>query len=1150
MRTCCCLVLTATVWLASAGPANAQADRLGRFEPGLIVHTGARLGACDVIAFTPDGKHVLAAGDDKFVPVWRFNGNGLDPDPVQTLRWSIFREARGGIYAMAISPGDNGARVVIGGAGVRPGAAAIVDRESAEVKHGLIDTRGDGSAIWSLTFSPSGKRVAAGKGDGSVCVWDLSDKRLIDVSQRGKHAGPRSPKAVGTVNPVRLVAFLAEDRLISVAGSGELLDWRLHDKGMTAAKAAPYEPEETYRAAISPDRQWVALAHAHDRKDQVEIRSLAGKPATAIRITLPDDGMPHCLAFHSNSQRLAIGVRVIPRNARFHHETNGKVVFSDFTKTPQKLIAGPMIPYYPEAIAFHPRAPYLAVAGGNDHDVTLWDTSGAFKQPVTRITGPGRSLWGVGLSVQGSIVGFQEQRNIKPASVNERGTGPWRAFDLDKRRWVADDQFRHVKPLETADGWTLQTTYNGWEWAVLPRGGTKPLPLPLDPARDALPRCYTFLPAVGDRPTRLAVGHLWGTTIFELTPKDVRRARVLVGHQGEVMSVATSQDGKTLVSTGRDQTIAAFSLANWPTHPELGTRFVLRQGKVLVDDVDPGSPAWEAGLTKGDEVALFAFAGNQELYDPAKRWPEDRRARYKQQLTTSDALLTRLRDPEPWKEFYFLLKREGKADLIEAATTVRQRPLWRFFPTADGEWVLWRWRDYYYDASTNGDAFIGWQVSGDVDKTPVFYRAEQFRQRFHSPAKVSELLTDQKTRPERVAFIEIEPPEVAFTADARQVRDKDLKVSLSARRRGDSNNLRLERVLLWINDHLYKTYTPAEGHFEREELIPRTLLRSGTNVLRLQCYNLAGGRGEVPLTITFDQPAPKPRLYGLIIGVGDYSQSALRKGRSKFRVVDLRADQDAEAVVQMWQGQKDKLFEKTEIEVMVNDKVNAQAIHDHLKALADRVRPDDRVVIFLGGHGVSAPLLKQLTGKTKVFEELSTGSFAMLGPRFDIAKPNETGITTTDLYLAITRLPCHKLILLDACHSGIVSPEESEPHRPASQLVDPIRELTRDGVGPVIIAACKHNEQAIEFGVLDNYRAHGLFTIAVRRALEDEFDDADRNGDRALTMTELVDFVRGRVPRLVDELKESKIEGIKPGDTQRPSVYPLRLDSTLPWAKK
>ena len=73
-------------------------------------------------------------------------------------------------------------------------------------------------------------------------------------------------------------------------------------------------------------------------------------------------------------------------------------------------------------------------------------------------------------------------------------------------------------------------------------------------------------------------------------------------------------------------------------------------------------------------------------------------------------------------------------------TTVRQRPLWRFFATSDDEWVLWRWRDFFYDTSTRGDSYIGWQVNGDVDETPEFHEAEKFRERFHQPEKISDLI--------------------------------------------------------------------------------------------------------------------------------------------------------------------------------------------------------------------------------------------------------------------------------------------------------------------------------------------------------------------------------------------------------------------------
>src|SRR5205085_2832546 len=92
-----------------------------------------------------------------------------------------------------------------------------------------------------------------------------------------------------------------------------------------------------------------------------------------------------------------------------------------------------------------------------------------------------------------------------------------------------------------------------------------------------------------------------------------------------------------------------------------------------------------------------------------------------------------LEQPEPGAECVFQVRRTKQPKPIPMKFTLRQRPLWRFFPTRDRDWVLWRWMDYYYDCSTHGDSYVGWQVNGDVDQTPVFLHAEQLRRRFHRP---------------------------------------------------------------------------------------------------------------------------------------------------------------------------------------------------------------------------------------------------------------------------------------------------------------------------------------------------------------------------------------------------------------------------------
>src|SRR5205823_8688905 len=61
-------LLALGAWTLPATPAAlAQGDRRERAEPHLMLETGARMGTCDVVAFTPDGNHLLAAGDDKVV---------------------------------------------------------------------------------------------------------------------------------------------------------------------------------------------------------------------------------------------------------------------------------------------------------------------------------------------------------------------------------------------------------------------------------------------------------------------------------------------------------------------------------------------------------------------------------------------------------------------------------------------------------------------------------------------------------------------------------------------------------------------------------------------------------------------------------------------------------------------------------------------------------------------------------------------------------------------------------------------------------------------------------------------------------------------------------------------------------------------------
>ena len=186
---------------------------------------------------------------------------------MQVLRWSCFREQKGAIYALALSPDSE--HVAIGGAGARVGAAAVLNRSTGDVEFGLIDRQGENFAIWSIAFSPSGKRVAAGKGDGSIALWDLEKPKhregnRIDETYRFKHAGEQG------FNAVRLVSFATENELVSVAEKGEVIRWNLGDKVRRRQQSLGFRVEKYLSGR--PDRRWEM-----DRRRQSEHASSPSK---------------------------------------------------------------------------------------------------------------------------------------------------------------------------------------------------------------------------------------------------------------------------------------------------------------------------------------------------------------------------------------------------------------------------------------------------------------------------------------------------------------------------------------------------------------------------------------------------------------------------------------------------------------------------------------------------------------------------------------------------------------------------------------------------------------------------------------------------------------------------------------------------------
>jgi hypothetical protein len=775
---------------------------------------------------------------------------------------------------------------------------------------------------------------------------------------------------------------------------------------------------------------------------------------------------------------------------------------------------------------------------------------------VTEVRGAGSCLWGVGLSADRRYLVFQDERAANPGKPNAWGAGEWRVFDMQERKLLPapPKDFDPVRPLEKLDGWSVDTS-RPYEWVVerAAEGSRFKLTGDLyDKDQFSLPRCYTFLEPAGEgRPPRLAVGHTWGVSLYELPREEKPRlVRLMIGHEGEVMALGPSRDGKILVTAGRDQTVAGWSLGDWkgtppgePCHPELGAGFKDKDGLLEVRRLEPGSPAWETGLEKGDEIVLMAVWDKNFLFNPlsldlkkegltdhgkgAKAWDE---------WNAKDAL-KELDDARPGREILFVWRRHGEK-VPGQRTMVYQRPLWKFFPTRDNAWVLWRWRDFYYDTNSAAAAasFVGWHINGaKLNDKPEFLPLRSQEKKRYQPGKVQAALGDFVKDHELVQFVDLELPDVKLAAEETGLVDQDLKLKLTAQPRKDEPEQAITSVSLWVNDYQFPYKHRADGKYDGYPVdVPADNLRVGTNRITLIAYNKAGGRREDVVSVEFKtRRVAQGKLYGLCVGVDDYTGlgGEYQKGKEE----DLRgAVRDAKGMRGLLLGEAGgRLFRQAELDdvvLLTEGMVTAEAVRGKLRQLAKKVTAQDTFVLFLAGHGIA--------------EEKEEGGYDPATWFYVCAntdsRDKETRLTGKQLHEALAALKCRKLVFLDTCHSGAV----------AAHVYDPSDSLTRECPAqspPLIFSACKLEESSLDDGT------HGIFTRCLLSALR----YADSNDNNLIDARELAEYLRREVPlrhrttlALARKGREARELADVVAGSQHPVVFPLPPPSVPLFSKR
>jgi len=204
-----------------------------------------RFPSAGVLRFSPDGSQLAFQSEFSGIRVvnWRAGTNSLVVDPPPAA--ATGNPMLGRITAMAFSPLGK-----LLAWGVGDGTIHLWDRGEGKSAGELI---GHGDSVLSLAFTPDGRQLASASGDQTIRIWDLADRRELRCLR-------------GNENEVWALAFLSDGKsLVSGGKDGSVRFWditmpeRLPSSRVLPAILPQFTPDgQQFLALDSPD-EWISL---------------------------------------------------------------------------------------------------------------------------------------------------------------------------------------------------------------------------------------------------------------------------------------------------------------------------------------------------------------------------------------------------------------------------------------------------------------------------------------------------------------------------------------------------------------------------------------------------------------------------------------------------------------------------------------------------------------------------------------------------------------------------------------------------------------------------------------------------------------------------------------------------------------------------
>ena len=534
------------------GTAAADENQPSR-SPQLMLETGGHLAQIRSLVFTPGGKCLISAGDDKVVRIWSLDSGRSE----RTLRGEIELGPKGTVLAVALSP--DGATLAASGSMEVPEqgghAIRLYDLTTGEIAGLLV---GHTQAVSSLAFSSDGLRLLSGSADKDAIIWDVAGRRPLQVLS-------------GHDESVTAVAFSPDgNRAVTASADRTARLWTVADGKLIKA----LEGHEAPLSALAVFARDGAIATASLDGD---IKLWNGESGEFAK-TLPHlEFSPGALAAGPDGDALVV--------------TCGDRCRRNFEQHVLSRSSGKPIASYRGhdgfvfAAAVHSDGT-VATAGGLGHEIHLWKLDTGTIQQVLKGTGSGVST--VGFFPDSRSLGwshrFDEKSHLVRGAIEAAIDLPDEATHLGQPiRVEADAVSSFVHAEDHAGEWSINhATAGGEEVAGGGRkggkggggggggGSTGP-----GAANVTISQKDEVVATIGPD-KRLGKGFAYRAYAFAASGQEVlvggdqgllaaynlkaERTTTFVGHDSTVWSVSPSPDGRLIASGGSDQTVKLWNI--------------------------------------------------------------------------------------------------------------------------------------------------------------------------------------------------------------------------------------------------------------------------------------------------------------------------------------------------------------------------------------------------------------------------------------------------------------------------------------------------------------------------------------------------------------------------------------------------------------